>query len=103
MNGENVTSYDDKLLFRDTVVVFMDKGDSLSMTTDLDINKTKSPNAKQIINFLDEVNFDIHAKGTNCTDKNLIENYYSKTALLASGLKSIFLSDNFDEICDRLG
>ena len=69
-NGEKVTLYDDKLLFRDTGVAFMLKGDLLSMKTDFDFDKTNSPDAKQIINFLDQLHFDIHAKGRISRDEN---------------------------------
>ena len=62
--------------FRDTGVVFMLKGDILSMITDYDFNKTNSPDAKQIIKFLDEMHFDIHAKVKSSREKNLIKNYY---------------------------
>ena len=76
MNGEKVTLYDDKVLFRDTGVVFTLKGDVLSMITDYDFNKTHSLDANQIINFLDEMHFDIHAKDKSSRDKNIIKNYY---------------------------
>ena len=71
MNGEKVSLYDDKLLFRDTGVVFTLKGDILSMITDYDFNKTDSPDAKQIIDSMDEMHFDIHTKGKSFRDKNL--------------------------------
>ena len=63
MHGEKVTIYDDKLLFRDTGVVFTLNGDILSMITNYDFSKTDSTDAEQIISFLDEMQFDIHAKG----------------------------------------
>lgn len=103
MNGEKVTIYDDKLLFRDSGVVFTLKGDLLSMITDYDFNKKESPDAKQIINFLDEMHFNTKTTGKSTRDKTLINNYYNKRAILASGLqKVIFLSENPNELCDRL-
>ena len=39
---------------------------------------TDSPDAKQTINFLNEMHFDIHVKSKNSRDKNLINNYYNK-------------------------
>ena len=86
-NGEKVTIWDDKLLFRESGVVFSLKGDILSMITDFALNKTESPDATQIINFLDEMHFDIHTKGKSSRDKNLIKNYFNKRTILASGLK----------------
>ena len=69
MKREKVTSYDDKLLFRDTGVVFTLKGDNLSRITDYVFDKTNSPDAKQFYNFLDEMHFDIHAKANTSRDK----------------------------------
>ena len=51
MNGEKVTLYDDKVLFKDTGVLFALKGEILSMIIDYDFNKTHSPDANQFINF----------------------------------------------------
>ena len=70
MQREKVTIYDDKLLFRDTGVVFTLKGFILSMVTDYDFNKTDLPDAKHVINFLDEILIDIHAKGKSFRDEN---------------------------------
>ena len=39
INGEKLSLYDDKLLFRDTGAVFTSKEDILSMITDYDFNK----------------------------------------------------------------
>ena len=47
--------------------------------------------------------FNIKTTGKSNRDKILIDNYYIKRALLASGLqKVIFLSENPDELCNRL-
>ena len=75
MNREKGSLYDDKLVFRNSGVVFTLKGDFFSMITDYDFNKTDSHDAKQFVNFLDEMNFDIHAKGKSSRDKNLLKNY----------------------------
>ena len=45
---EKPSFYDDKPSFRDTDVVFTLKGDFLSVITDYDFIKPKSPDAKQI-------------------------------------------------------
>jgi len=91
------------MLFRDTDVVFTLKGDLLIMITDYDFNKKESPDAKQIINFMDEMHFDIHRTGKSTRDKTLINNYYNKRAILASGFEEvIFLSENPNELCNRL-
>ena len=51
--------------------------------------KTDSHDAKQIINFLDEMRFDIHTTGKSNRDGNLIKNYYNKRFLLASGVQEV--------------
>ena len=76
MNGEKVTLYDDKLLFRDTGGVLLLKGDFLLMITDYDFNKTHSPYAKQFFNFLNEMHFDTHARVKSSTDNNLIKKLF---------------------------
>ena len=78
MNKEKVRVYDDKLGFRDSGVVFTLKRDILSMINDYDFNKTNSPEAKQIINFLDEMHIDIYAKSKRTRDKNLIKTIITK-------------------------
>ena len=46
------------------------------MITDYDFNETGSPDAKQFINFLDEMHFDIHAKIKKSRDKKLVKNFF---------------------------
>ena len=41
------------------------------MMTDYDFNKTDTPDAKQIFNFLHEMHLATHAKGKSLRDKNL--------------------------------
>ena len=67
------------------------------MMTDYDFDKTESPGAKQIINFLDEMHFNIRATGKSNRDRTLINNHYNKKSILASGLRTAFLSENPDE------
>ena len=51
---------------------------------------------------MDELHFDIHAKGKSSRYENLINNYYNWRAILASGLKTNFFSQNPKEICNIL-
>ena len=85
MNRGKVRIYDNKLLFRDTGVNSTLKGDIPSMITDYDFKKTDSHDAKQSINFLDEMHFDIHTKSKSPRDKNLIKSYYKKELYLHLG------------------
>ena len=102
MTGEKVSLYDDKLPSRDTGVVLTLNGDILSMITEYDSNKTDSAYAKQLINSLDGMHFDIHAKGKSPREKNFIENCYDKRALRFRLLRSHFFSDNPIELCNRM-
>ena len=72
------------------------------MISDFDFNKTESPDAKQITKFLDEMHFNKRATGKSNSDRTLIKNYYNKTSILASGLRTVFISENPDELCDRI-
>ena len=56
-----------------------------------DFNKTDSPDAKQIIIFLYEMHFNIHAKSKSSRDKNIIKNYYNRRTLVATGLQEVIL------------
>ena len=100
MNGEKVSLYGNKVLFTDSGVVFTLKGDILSMITDYDFIKTDSADAKQLSSFLDEMHFDLNAKGESSRDTNLIENYSNIKVLLASVLKNNFFLENPNELCD---
>ena len=102
MNGEKNTLYDDKLLFRDTSVLFTLKGGILSMITDYNFIKPESLDAKPKVNFLDEMRFNKRATCKSNIDRNLIKNYYNKRSILASGLETVFFSENPDELCDRI-
>ena len=102
MNGEKVTIHDDKLIFRDTGVVCTLKGVILSMITVYDFKKTLSPDAKQIIIFLDEMPFSKCATAKSNRDRTLINNYYNKKSILTSGLETVFVSGNLEHLCDRL-
>ena len=99
MNGEKVTLYNSRLLFRNTGVVFTLKEGILSRITDYDFNETNSPDAKQIINFMNEMHVDIHATGKSSRDISLKKNYFNKRAILASALKTIFVLENPIELC----
>ena len=106
MNGEKVAIYDDKLVFEINGRIFTWKGDVLIMITDYKFNTTDSPDAKLINDFTDEIHFDQHARGKNVRDKNLMKNYFNKRAILVFGLRrsetTIFLSENPNELCDKL-
>ena len=89
-------------MIRDTGVVFTLKGDILPMITDYDFNKTHSPDSKQMIIFWVEIHFHTHSKANCFRHGNLMKKYFKKRAILASGLKTLFLSENPKKLCSRL-
>ena len=101
MNGEKVTTYDDNLVFKITSKLFTLRGDILKTITDNKINTTDSPDAKFIVGFLGEFHFQTQARGKSLRETNLIRNYVNKRALLASGMRIIFLSENVNDLCDK--
>ena len=48
------------------------------MITGYDFNKEDSPDAKQTISFLNEMQFKTNTTGKSNKDRNLIDNYYNK-------------------------
>ena len=76
------------------------------MITDHKIITTDSPDPKLYTDFMDEIRFDIHARGGSFRDRNVKENHLNKRTILVSGLKrsqtTFLLSQNPDELCDRL-
>ena len=76
-NGEKVTIYDYKFFFKKSGKLFTSGGDILKFITDYKLNTTGSSDAKLIIGLMDQIRFDIHARGKNLTDKNLIRNYFN--------------------------
>ena len=61
-----------------------------------------------IIDFIDEMRFDTHARDGSVRDRNLIETCFNEKGLVASGLggsrfqEVTFLSENPDQLGDRL-
>ena len=72
------------------------------MITDYKFNKTDSLDAKQFFNFLDEMHFDKHAKVKSLRDRNLLKKRFIKTSILASGLRTIFVSENPTKLCEKV-
>ena len=100
-----ITSYGNMLTFRDTNKQFELTGDLLEMITNKDYNVDHASLAdkKVLYDFAKEMQFDMKAVGKKPNrDKTLIE-LLKSPAILASGIsKTIFLSSDPDELCDRL-
>jgi len=77
MNGEKVTIYNDELVFSESGKIFTLRGDVLKMLTDYKFDTTDSPDAKVNIDIMDEMHFDIHARGKSLRDEtNLTKEVY---------------------------
>ena len=102
-----ITLYGNMLTFRDTNEQFELTGDLLEMITNKDYNVDHASlaNKKLMYDFSKEMHFDMKAVGKNSTrDKTLIKLLKSPGLIVsASGVsKTIFLSSDPDELCNRL-
>ena len=102
-----ITLYGNMLTFRDTNKQFELKGDLLEMITNSKFNVDLASLAekKLMYDFAKEMHFDPKASGNKSTrDRKLIKLLNSPGLIVsASGLsKTIFLSSDPDELCERL-
>ena len=102
-----ITLYGNKLTFRDTNKQFELKGDLLEMITNskFNVDLASLSDKKLMYDFAKEMHFDPKAAGNKSTrDRKLIKLLNSPGILVsASGVsKTIFLSSNPNEFCDRL-
>ena len=102
-----ITLYNNLLTFRDTDKEFELKGDHLKVITNKNFNVDLASLAdkKLMYDFAKEMHFDTKAQGNKSTrDKTLIKLLKSPGLMVsASGVsKTIFLSSDPDELCDRL-
>ena len=100
-----ITLYNNLLKFRDTNKQFELKGDLLKMITNknYNVNHASLADKKIMFDFAKEMLFDESRVGNKSTrDKTLIK-LLNSPAIMASGVsKTIFLSENPNELCDRL-
>ena len=97
------TVYNILLTFSDTEKKF-DLQDLLKMITNKNYNVdlAKLSDKKIIYEFTKEMYFGEKALGNkSATDKSLIR-LFKSTAIMASGISTIFLPDNPNELCDRI-
>ena len=102
-----ITLYGNMLTFRDTNKQFELKGDLLEMITNgkFNVDLASLSDKKLMYDFAKEMHFDPKASGNKSTrDRKLIKLLNSPGLIVsASGLsKTIFLSSDPDELCDRL-
>ena len=102
-----ITLYGNMFTFRDTNKQFELKGDLLEMITNgkFNVDLASLSDKKLMYDFAKEMHFDPRASGNKSTrDKTLIKLLNSPGLIVsASGVsKTIFLSSDPDELCDRL-
>ena len=99
-----ITLHGNMLTFRDTNKQFELKGDFLEMITNskFNIDLASLSDKKLMYDFAKEMHFDTKALGKKSTrDKTLIK-LLKSPAIMASGVTTIFLSSDPDELCERL-
>ena len=99
-----ITLYGNMLTFRDTNKQFELKGDLLEMitSTKFNVDLASLSDKKLMYDFAKEMHFDVKAQGNKSTrDRKLIK-LLESPPIMASGITTIFLSENPNELCDRL-
>ena len=103
--GIPVTLFSNMLVFRDSNKSFKLEGDLLKLITNYKFNADhSSPQDKKLIyEFAKEMNYDTKSTGRPSIRHNSIIKILGSPAVLASGFsKTIFLSSDPDELCERL-
>ena len=103
--GIPVTLVSNMLIFRDSNKSFKLDGDLLETMSNYDFNVDHSnqQDRKLIYEFAKEMNFNIRQKGKKSDRDESIVRLLRSSAIMASGVsKTIFLSSDPNELCDRL-
>ena len=93
------------LTFRDTNKQFELKGDLLKMITNknYNVNHASLSDKKLLYDFAKEMHFDKRLVGNKSTRDRTLINLLNSPAIMASGIsKTMFLSSDPNELCDRL-
>ena len=103
-NSIPITSQNNLLIFRDTNKQFELKGDLLKMITNTkyNVNLANLADKKLMYDFAKEMHFDTKASGRKSTRDSTHITLLNSPRIMASGVTTIFLSENADELCDRL-
>ena len=103
-NSIPITLYGNMLTFRDTNKQFELKGDLLEMITNskYNVNLASLADKKLMYDFAKEIHFDQNAPGRKSTRDNTLIKLLNSPRIMASGITTIFLSENADELCERL-
>ena len=104
-NSIPITLYGNMLTFRDTNKQFELKGDLLKMITNknYNVNLASLADKKLMYDFAKEMHFDERRVGNKSTRDRTLVNLLNSPSIVASGVsKTIFLTSNPNELCDRL-
>ena len=104
-NSIPITLHNNLLKFRDTNKQFELKGDLLKMITNdkYNVNHASLSDKKLMYDFAKEMHFDERRVGNKSTRDRTLINLLNSPAIMASGItKTIFLSSDPNELCDRL-
>ena len=102
-----VTIYSNMITFRDTNKTFTleENGDLLKVITNhkFNVDHSNQQDRKLIYEFAKEMNYDVKKPGKPSIRHTSMVRLLNKPAIMASGIsKTIFLSSDADELCDRL-
>ena len=100
-----VTIFSNMITFRDTKKVFKIEGDLYKVITDykFNVDHSNKQNRQIIYEFGKEMKYKLKNKGRPSVRHNSMIRLLEQPAIMASGFsKTIFLSENADELCDRL-
>ena len=104
-NSIPINLHDNLFTFRDTGKIFELKGDLLKMITNKNYNVdlASSEDKKLMYDFAKEMNFDAKAQGNKSTRDRTLIKLLKSPRILASGIsKTIILSSDPNELCERL-
>ena len=99
-----VTIFSNMITFRDSNKTFRLEGDLLKLITNHKFNADhSSPQDKKLIyEFAKEMNYDTKSTGRPSTRHTSIIKILESPAIMASGVTTIFFSEDPNELCDRL-
>ena len=99
-----VTIFSNMITFRDSKKTFKLEGDLLKVITNykFNVDHSNQQDRKIIYEFAKEMNYDIKSTGRPSVRHNSMIRLLDSPAIMASGVTTIFLSENPDELCDRL-
>ena len=100
-----VTIFSNMITFRDTNKTFRLEGDLLKVITNykFNVDHSSTQDKKLIYEFAKEMNYDTKSTGRPSARHTSIIKILESPAIMASGIsKTIFLSSDPDELCERL-